>query len=77
MQASDNAPYLGPGTTKVMLALLELHRRGGHVTIRSLADEAGTSISRVHHHLKRLRDAGLVDWKDRAHGTLRPLVEAV
>jgi DNA-binding IclR family transcriptional regulator len=67
----------GNGTTKVLLAILALHERGAHITIRAVAEEAGTSVSRAHFHLNRLRSEGLVGWEDRTHGTLRPTARRV
>ena len=67
---------VGPGPTRVLLALVALHeRRRWAATVREVTDLAGfRSTSTVWFHLLRLRRVGLVAWSPGRARTLRPLV---
>lgn len=69
---------VGPATTRVFTALLT-RVAAGHTrhTCRDLARDCGLALSVVHHHLRKLRTAGLVAWEDGLSATLRPAVEVV
>lgn len=45
-------------------------RKGHPFTVRELATKTGLSSSATHHHLRRLRDDGYVDWQADAKRTL-------
>lgn len=66
---------LGDRPTRVLLAVVELR----HPTIRAVGRHVGISPMSALHDLRRLRDAGLVDWEPgpSGAGTLRPLVQVV
>lgn len=66
-------PELGDGRTRVLLAVT----RQARPTVRSVATEAGRSISETHRHLEALRDDGLVSWLPDSRGTLRACVREV
>lgn len=70
-------PRVEDTQTRVLLATMDLHASEGRVTIRGIAERVGCSVSVVHHHLKRLRGRGLVDWEKGTRGSLRPLVRRV
>lgn len=63
--------------TKVMCAVLRRQALAGRATIRTVADEAGLSISVTYKHLNALHGMGLVTWEDGARGTLRASVAIV
>lgn len=67
-----------PAETRTLLALLDVYRRDGRATVRSVAAAAGlSSISTIHGNLAALADRGLVASERARSGTLRPLVEVV
>lgn len=63
--------------TRVLIALVAAHQAQGRATVRAVARRVGLPTMTTHAALMRLRIAGLVDWQDRAAGTLRPIVEVV
>lgn len=63
--------------TRTLVALIEVYRRDGRATVRSVAAERGHSTSTVHGHLSDLAARGLVASDRFRQGTLRPLVEVV
>lgn len=67
---------IGDSTTRVLGAVIELSRCGT-VTYNDLMERTGLARGTIQRHLVDLREAGLVDWKDNAAGTLRPTVKLV
>jgi DNA-binding transcriptional ArsR family regulator len=63
---------IGNSATRVLLAVLS-----GASTYRELVKVTGSRPATVNYHLKRLRDAGLVEWDPRCQGTLRSAVSVV
>lgn len=57
----------------VMLAVIN----DPHPRLDSIVEATGLGRHLVHHRLSQLRAAGLVDWTDRTHGTIHPLVTEV
>lgn len=57
----------GDTATRVLLSVATQPRP----TVRSVADEVGTTVGNVHQHLSKLRAEGLVTWEDGQQGTLR------
>lgn len=66
-------------TITVTLAVIQLHRSPGpgHYGVRDVAREAGLTLSTTHRHLRKAREAGLVDWVDNRTRTLHPLYATV
>lgn len=64
---------LGNTTTRVLLATISTP----HPTVRSVGRAIGLSPMSAYHHLRKLRDAGLVEWDAGKTGTLRPSVAIV
>lgn len=60
-----------------LLAVVDLHRAHGRVTIRDVCDAVGKSVQPVHRDLLALRERGYVTWEDGHKGTLRPLIKKV
>lgn len=63
-----------PAATDVLLALMRLHHKQGWASVRTVGQVVGMSGSTAFHHLRVLREFGLVDWEPARAGTLRPLV---
>lgn len=66
-------------TRALILELIEdsIGARGYPPTVRELMEDAGlNSPASVQHHLKALREAGLVDWVDGKVRTLRIMEES-
>ena len=56
----------------ILLAIAVLTKDGTGTTIREIQTEAGiSSTSVVTFHLRRLRERGLVTWRERASRTIR------
>ena len=69
---------LGVDETRVLLAVVACQQERGRSTVRDVCERAGyRSTASVHAALVRLRDAGLVTWRDGKMGTLRPAVRPV
>lgn len=51
MSALTPRDALADGPTRTLVALIEVYRRDGRATVRSVAAEVGRSISTVHGHL--------------------------
>lgn len=63
---------------EVLLAVLAVHETDGRATVKSVGIEARQRCkSTTHWHLRRLREAGLIDRTEGQQGTLRPLVHRV
>lgn len=62
---------------RVLLAVVELHRTVGRVTVRDVAAKVGCCKTSAYQTLRRLREGGWVAWTDHQQGTLRPLVRRV
>lgn len=77
MTQPTNALSMTPARLRVLHALIAVWERDGRATVRSVADEAGRSLSVTWTHLLRLRLAGLADWWPDHEGTLRPTVRIV
>ena len=60
---------IGPGATRVLIALLTVQARDGRATVREVAKEAGRAISTTYEALQRLARFDLVEWS--TSGTLR------
>jgi hypothetical protein len=66
---------LGPGETRVLLALVLVYGRDGRATVRSVGAAAGLrSVNTAHKYLLRLRELDLATWTEGRVGTLRPTV---
>lgn len=59
------------------LVFLAVLAEGRGVPTARIARRANLSVSTTHHHLKALKRAGLVDYDEGRHGTIRPAVRAV
>lgn len=78
MTALTPRDAISDGETRTLLALLDVYRRDGRATVRSVAAARDLrSISTIHGNLATLADRGLVATERRRTGTLRPLVEVV
>lgn len=64
---------IGDTATRVLLAVLTQDRP----TVRAVGRAIGLSPMATLHHLRKLRDAGLVDWDAGKTGTLRASVAIV
>lgn len=67
---------ISPATTRVLLALLWLHRHHQRPTVRAVADRAGMNVANCHQRLRRLQDEGLVAGlgvPGGLHATCRPV----
>ena len=65
------------GQLAILLAVVELHRRAGRVTVADVADAVGCCKTQAHRMLRRLREGGWVAWTDHQQGTLHPRVRRV
>ncbi|WP_116044010.1 helix-turn-helix domain-containing protein [Amycolatopsis palatopharyngis] len=76
-QSCRPADAIGHTCTVVLLTVLRLTSAGPPPSVREIALMASVSVSTAHHHLRTLRELGLVDWSDRGHGTVQATVHAV
>jgi len=68
---------MSPSTAATLAAVIHLHAKTGHVSIRDIQrlNLAGLSSTHtIHGRLVQLRDLGLVAWDPDRDGTLRPTV---
>ena len=63
-----------PHQALVLAALLRVHQRDGRATVRSVAAEAGRTVSTAFKTLNELRQLGLCAWEHGTQGTIRPSV---
>lgn len=68
---------LHTGQLRVLLAVVELHRLAGRVTVDSVAERIGSCKSVVWRTLRQLRAGGWVGFDDHHQGTLHPRVRRV
>jgi len=66
--------YVAPAPTRVMLALIRVYQRDRRATVRTVAVEAGVSVSTAFAHLNRLLEMGLLERTEHQAGTMRPTV---
>lgn len=72
-----NLASIGTQSIRVLLIVEQRHAEGRSSTVRGIADDAGIAPSVCHHHLTRLRAAGLIDWDPSATASIHPLVTVV